>query len=229
MALSFVVFRGSEDDASSPVCRSTLRRQVRKICRLALTGYPWVGSEPEVAGDGVFDLHQFVTFQVVHWVAMNVIDVDCPDLIHEETSKHTHYFELWTENRWLGAGGSRNNGRHAPRHGTRAQHQTVTSPALFVAPLCFAEINSIDRTTNHQASRSAERSSSVSRSASARAWASHTSRSSRRKARRITSLVRSPLRIAALMIFSSSSFGLKPIVVATWIRLPRCATFVEQM
>ncbi len=77
--------------------------------------------------------------------------------------------------------------------------------------------------------RSPVTSSPARRSASDRAWESHTSRSSSRNARRITSLVRSSGRIAALMIRSSSSVGRKPIVVAMAQEYHRCLTDVTQL
>ncbi|MFV4035809.1 hypothetical protein ACNJMW_12955 [Mycobacterium tuberculosis] len=81
-----------------------------------------------------------------------------------------------------------------------------------MASLRIAEVDPVDRSPNHHASGSVETSSSRSRSASVRACLIRTSRSSSCSARRMTSLLRSPLRIAALMICSSFSVGRKPMV-----------------
>jgi hypothetical protein len=40
--------------------------------------------QTEVASDGVLDLCQFVTFEVVHGIPDNVVDVDAANLVDEE-------------------------------------------------------------------------------------------------------------------------------------------------
>jgi hypothetical protein len=175
--------------------------------------------ETEIAGDSVFDLSEFVAFEVVHRVADDVVRVDAAYLVDEESRVLTVDLQRWAEDGLLGGGGRRHDRCDAPRHGGWAKHKPEAFAALFVSAFGLSEINPVDRTTYHHASASLLSSSLASRSASSRARDSQTSRSSRRRARRMTSLVRSSGRIAALMIRSSSSVGRKPMVVAILLRL----------
>src|SRR5262249_30750683 len=147
-------------------------------------------SQTEVAGDRVLDFGEFVAVEVVDRVAHDVVGVDTTDLVDEEPGLLAVDLEGRPEDRGLSGGRGRNDRGHAPRHRTRAQHESEAPAALFVTTLRRTEIHTVDGATDHHASASPLRSSTASRSASERAWASQTSRSSNRRARRITSLVR---------------------------------------
>src|SRR5262249_33813547 len=186
-------------------------------------------SQAEVAGDGVLDFGELVAVEVVGRVADEVVGVDASDLVDEEPGLLAVDLQGRPEDGRLSGGRGGNDRGHAPRHRTWAQHESEAPAALFVPARGRAEIHAVDRAADHHPSASPLTSSAASRSASERAWASHTSRSSSRSARRITSLVRSSGRMAALMIRSSSSVGRNPIVFATAATLPPCSTTVTQM
>lgn len=160
---------------------------------------------------------------------MDVSGVDTADLVDQEPGYLPADLQGWAKDGWLRSGRSWNDRGDAPWHRGRADHESEAPTALLMTTFGVTEVDPVDGAPDHQASASLLRSSSARRSASARACDSHTSRSSSRKARRMTSLVRSLGRMAVRMIRSSSSVGRKPMVVATIQRLARRSTRVTHL